>query len=587
MANSEWENLALTAVFLAAIYLVGRLAKTIMLPPIVGEIITGIVLGPHVFNIVPFSDIEQGSIFSVFGNLGVALLIFESGLHVNIDKIIKLGFSVFVISVMGTIIPISLGLLAFWLMGIELFPGGLAAAIAIGPASVGISLRILLNFRKLNSDFGQAIVTAATIDDLFALVLFVVVQRLDNELTFETVGLPVIYAIIFLGLTIPFSLFLFSKGVNWVLERLENQKTHSFEIRDEIHMLIIFGMVFLFGYIGHLVGSHLLGAFLAGLSFSRVTRSLYLWNKYIKDINSWLLRLFFAATVAFAIPINILFNLEAFWKGLIIGFVCIVSKLLASIHIGNNRWLIGWALVSRGEFSYLIIDFALTSGLINIFDFSVVIWGLLLSTLIAPVILRLLIIHRINTEPQVNPHNGYHMIIEGHHHIGVTFEISNVLRSMGYDLEDTDIRSDGNTNKLSFFIYPEKGTEDLNDEKCKEIKHEIIDVVGDQKLQIIFEPADRIEEGKLTIDISSSEAIKARVKLKPILKEHGLSIHYTKFEEKQSIEGTLDLCYIETTGKLIKLEEKEKIYKEINKMLAENNIDAQIILKLEDIEEDV
>lgn len=76
MGNSEWENLAFTTVFLASIYLVGRLAKAVMLPPIVGEIIIGIVLGPYVLNIVPFSDIEEGSIFSVFGNLGVVLLNF-------------------------------------------------------------------------------------------------------------------------------------------------------------------------------------------------------------------------------------------------------------------------------------------------------------------------------------------------------------------------------------------------------------------------------------------------------------------------------------------------------------------------------
>lgn len=65
----------------------------------------------------------------------------------------KLGLPVIIIGVTGTIFPIGLGLLALWLMGIDIFPGGIAAAIAIAPASVGISLRVLLNFRKLNSDF--------------------------------------------------------------------------------------------------------------------------------------------------------------------------------------------------------------------------------------------------------------------------------------------------------------------------------------------------------------------------------------------------------------------------------------------------
>ena len=56
----------------------------------------------------------------------------------------------------------------------------------------------------------------------------------------------------------------------------------------------------------NLVGSHLLGAFLGGLSFCWMKHhaALNLWHSQVKRIAYWLIRLFFGATVAFSIPIT-------------------------------------------------------------------------------------------------------------------------------------------------------------------------------------------------------------------------------------------------------------------------------------------
>ena len=66
-------------------------------------------------------------------------------------------------------------------------------------------------------------------------------------------------------------------------------------------------------------GSHLLGAFVAGMCFVNVPRSHQVWVAQLKRIIRWLIRIFFSATVGFAVPLSQMFTLDAFLRGLVIG----------------------------------------------------------------------------------------------------------------------------------------------------------------------------------------------------------------------------------------------------------------------------
>jgi Kef-type K+ transport system membrane component KefB len=67
---TEWVSLISLTLFIALLWIVSDVLKRYYIPPVVGEIIVGICLGPHVLDIVPNAKLTSGSIISVFGMMG-------------------------------------------------------------------------------------------------------------------------------------------------------------------------------------------------------------------------------------------------------------------------------------------------------------------------------------------------------------------------------------------------------------------------------------------------------------------------------------------------------------------------------------
>lgn len=108
-------------------------------------------------------------------------------------------------------------------------------------------------------------------------------------------------------------------------------------------------------------------------------------------MTSWMIRIFFACTVAFAIPVAYLLSIEAFWKGSIMGIgPCVLTKVSAAFW-KKERFVIGWAMVGRAEFAYLIAQLAASMNMMSQEVFSVVIWSLLYATVFAPFMFRMVL----------------------------------------------------------------------------------------------------------------------------------------------------------------------------------------------------
>ena len=144
-----------------------------------------------------------------------------------------------------------------------------------------------------------------------------------------------------------------------------------------IFTLAIMGLV---SWIPGFVGSHLLGAFGAGMCFVNVPRSHSLWQAQFKRIVRWLVKIFFAATVGFSVPVKEMLTGKSLGYGLILGvgpvIGCkIISGLFAPMkyanaeqaaHVRRASWatkivqpqqlLVGMAMVARGEFAYLVAN---------------------------------------------------------------------------------------------------------------------------------------------------------------------------------------------------------------------------------------
>merc|ERR1719384_2996774 len=84
-------------------------------------------------------------------------------------------------------------MLLMWAYGEKLIPDGISVGTALAPTSVGIALRLLGEAGVLQNGFGQAIITAAFVDDIMSLVLFNVLFSLRGDFNlFSTVISPII-----------------------------------------------------------------------------------------------------------------------------------------------------------------------------------------------------------------------------------------------------------------------------------------------------------------------------------------------------------------------------------------------------------
>lgn len=320
------------------------------------------------------------------------MMIFESGMHFDFEKSKVVGPWACVVAVFGTFTPLLTGMLLTMAYGRPLMPDGLSVGVALAPTSVGIALRLLGEQNVLHLDFGQAIITAAFVDDILSLVLFNVLFSLRGEFDFfAVVGAPII-GIVFMGVAMAAAVLFWPWFINdfllpMIAPAVEEDGKKKPGKRDEALFFIMMVVLVGYGTFTHYLGTHLWGCFVAGMSFACLGGhwAHHVWVIQTKRATSWMIRIFFAATVAFSIPVDQLVSLEAFLKGSLMGIgPCILTKVCCAPFMGPARWVIGWAMVGRAEFAYLIAQMAAAGNMMDSKTFSIVIWALLYATVFAP-----------------------------------------------------------------------------------------------------------------------------------------------------------------------------------------------------------
>merc|ERR1719266_222202 len=153
--------------FIAALWFAGKMFSKFGMPELVGEIVFGIILGPHVLNLAG----DHGSeMLIVIGEIGLVMLVVEAGIDVDIGMIKLIGPRGLGIALMGSVVPMAMGVVISYLMGTTI-----GQAIAIGacfaPTSMGIALNVLKKAKILNTPTGQLIIAAAILDDVIALII--------------------------------------------------------------------------------------------------------------------------------------------------------------------------------------------------------------------------------------------------------------------------------------------------------------------------------------------------------------------------------------------------------------------------------
>lgn len=165
-------------------WLFGKLGQ----PQVVGEIVTGLLLGPSCFGRVDaelFHQVfptETGPVFLVLGQLGLVFLMFIVGLEFEFGHLRKLGRTAAGVAIAGIVAPFSLGALLAWTIHESVAPDYsqagfiLFTATALSITAIPILGRIMMEFGLTRTPLGVLTISAAAVDDALGWILLATVS---------------------------------------------------------------------------------------------------------------------------------------------------------------------------------------------------------------------------------------------------------------------------------------------------------------------------------------------------------------------------------------------------------------------------
>ena len=250
--------------------LMGELMERYNQPAMIGEILAGIILGPSILALV-YYNLE----LKVFSEMAVFLLVIMAGLEINPHEVRNAirGRKIW-IAVLAFLIPISSGILIGQLFQLDIMITTFLS-LCISITALPVSVRILMDLKKLNTDIGQKIITVAIFNDVIALmILGILIDNRGEQTTYTEVATSVGYTLL---KVIAFLLILAlayrlidnaSKKGDFVKTQLD--KIVAFLKGKESLFAILFCFILLFASISELVGLHfVVGAFFAAMLLTK------------------------------------------------------------------------------------------------------------------------------------------------------------------------------------------------------------------------------------------------------------------------------------------------------------------------------
>ncbi|MFJ2887438.1 cation:proton antiporter [Streptomyces sp. NPDC087305] len=181
---------------LAVAVLLGRLAAHFHMPPVVGELCAGVLLGPSLLaHLAPGlsawllpPDPARMHLLDAVGQLGVLLLTGMTGMQLDLGLVRRRGASAARISLFGIVLPLGLGVGAGFLVPGSLLPdtadrGTFAAflGVAMGVSAIPVIAKTLTEMRLLHRDVGQLTLCAVAIDDIIGWILLSAVSAMATS----------------------------------------------------------------------------------------------------------------------------------------------------------------------------------------------------------------------------------------------------------------------------------------------------------------------------------------------------------------------------------------------------------------------
>lgn len=386
----------------------GEIVERFNQPAMIGEIAAGVILGPSVTGLIHFTPEIKA-----IADLGVLLLVFLAGMEIELETLWRAfrGRGAWV-SIAGFLVPLVMGAFVGLLFGLDkmrmLFLG-----LCIAITALPVSVRILMDLGRLQTEIGQRIITAAVANDVAALLMLGVIlgvkdARGSTQNLFAFIGLALGKALVFMAAVLIVSRLI----KRYTLKRLLRSGNMVDRLRARLKgkeslFAIVLLFVIAFAALSQLLGlDFIVGAFFGSMFLSYTVLGKTNFEEVQKTASN--VTMGFLGPIFFA-AIGLEFDSSSLrdWK---IVFVVLAAAFAGKIfggYIGgrlarlksNESWALGIGLNGRGVMELVIANIALANSFIGDQLFTVLVLMAAVTTFVTPFLLRWAYRRIENSEP--------------------------------------------------------------------------------------------------------------------------------------------------------------------------------------------
>ncbi|HUF52064.1 MAG TPA: cation:proton antiporter [Longimicrobiales bacterium] len=376
------EFLFVLVAILVSAKLFGELAEKIGQPAVLGELVAGVVIGASVLGILDSGD-PRTHVIHLLADVGVILLLFQIGLETNLPRLLKVGPAAMAVAITGVVLPFALGYGVCIALGLEQIPAVVAGA-ALTATSVGITARVLSDLGRLQDPESQIVLGAAVIDDIIGLIILAIVAKImaGGALSIPGIGLTTLIAFGFVIGVVVIGRFIVPPLFD-LLSRVGREETLG---------TMALAFAFVVAFLADQAGSALIiGAFAAGLVLGPTPHAHVIEHGVLR-LSMLFVPIFFV-WVGAAVDVRTFTDPQVLIVGGSLIAVAIIGKFAAGyapFWFKGKKSVIGVGMMPRGEVGLIFAQMGLTTGALTSGLFSALTLMVMVTTFLAPPLLKLL-----------------------------------------------------------------------------------------------------------------------------------------------------------------------------------------------------
>lgn len=364
---------------LAALVVI-RVFRQIKLPPVIGLIVTGLLLGPTGFGFV-----QQDQIISSIAEIGVMLLLFTIGLEFSFDDIKRLRSIVLVGGPLQVVLTTSATAAVIMIItqisGAEMsVSGSVLIGMTAALSSTAICIKLLSDRHELTQPHGRAALGILIFQDIAVVPLMILATVLGSQESINSGEIALRLAMV-VGVTVALMI-----GLRLILPRLIPQLAGV--SNPEVLILAALGLCFGAGWLTSIAGiSMALGAFIAGIAIAGSDDG-HAIGKAVAPLRDAFTSMFFLSVgllvhVSWAtLPTNLLIA-----SAILIVKGIFVSTVLLAIRVPIRTAITtGIILAQVGEFSFVLASVGVDYGVITSADFQNLLVTIIITMIVTPLL---------------------------------------------------------------------------------------------------------------------------------------------------------------------------------------------------------